>query len=211
MEKMPEIEYPENGDSAFKEITVYKKRMALLNWIEPRDLDQAIALACHESADFLLDNVSGKVLWGHPDRFFFPICFLYRHSFELLLKQVIQYGIWMGGLDEGKLSPKPLYGHDLKALWDVVKPIVKDLNPKGDAHVLRAAEHILMEFHDYDPTGHAFRYSFNKEGKPSLKDDNRERRIDIDNFQRVAKKLYNFLEGVLSQIQDHWEHRNEWP
>ena len=89
--------------------------------------------------------------------------FLYRHSVELLFKELI----WMSNylLGRGKTYPKC---HNLTKLWKMLKSnAISLLNsdfPMKEKEV-QSIEVVLGEFAKYDPKSDSFRYPFDKKMK----------------------------------------------
>ena len=114
-----------------------------------------------ESANALIEiTVSDS---SKLDVYIYSAVFLYRHSVELLLKELI----WMSNylLDRGKTFPKH---HRLMELWQTLKSnaisLLKSDFPMNKKQV-QYIETILEEFMKYDPESDSFRYPFDKKMK----------------------------------------------
>jgi hypothetical protein len=210
-----EPDYPEKGDRAFVEVDEYKKRMAVLHWIEPRVLDGMMAEAARDCAQLLTDNLCGDHLWGNPDRYFYTICFLYRHSYELLLKDILKKSISLNLITLSEFD-KVKKRHELDRLWTLARPaILKIIEFEGDIENqtarLEAAGEIITDYHNIDPTGYCFRYAYDNNGNVAIDEDIRKKRVDIDVFRQSSDRLYNFLDMMngfwsilIDQQNDNW-------
>ena len=102
------------------------------------------------------------------DVYVYSAVFLYRHSVELLLKELI----WMSNfiLGRGKTFPKK---HELMVLWRSLKNNAKSLLtsdfPLNDEEV-QYVETTLEEIIKYDPESDAFRYPLDKKMQRPLSD-----------------------------------------
>ena len=104
------------------------------------------------------------------DVYVYSAVFLYRHSTELWLKELI----WMSNsiLGRGKTFPKK---HDLMVLWRILKKNATSLlesdfplNKNEDQYVETTIEEIMK----YDPESVAFRYPLDKKKQRPLSDVN---------------------------------------
>ena len=131
------------------------------------------------------------------DVYIYSAVFLYRHSVELLLKELI----WMSNylLDRGKIFPKH---HRLMELWQTLKSnaisLLKSdfpMNKKQVQHV----ETILGDVMKYDPDSVFFRYPFDKKMKRTHSDIHH---INVKNLYEQFNQLHeNF--GQLSYMIDY--------
>jgi len=114
-----------------------------------------------ESANALIEiTVSDS---SKLDVYIYSAVFLYRHSVELLLKELI----WMSNylLGRGKTFPKH---HRLMELWQALKDnatsLLKSDSPMNEKQV-QYVETTLEEVMKYDPKSDSFRYPFDKKMK----------------------------------------------
>jgi hypothetical protein len=154
-----------------------------------------IAAGFKEAADSLVASYqSGK----RTDGLLYPIAFLYRHSFELLLKAVVELGdeLHLQARDKGALIT-----HDLRRLWIEAREIIMRVWPTGGTSYLAPIESILDEFHDLDRSGDGFRYLLDRTGNPNL--EKAPETIDLDNLKRVANEAFERLDGCASTMADY--------
>jgi hypothetical protein len=142
---------------------------------------------------------SGKILIEECQRdptirefMIYPILYCYRHSLELAMKWVI----WMYGRPAGVYSGD-YRDHDLWKLWTGCKKVILHFRSDGESETLRAVEQIIRDFHDWDKSSIAFRYSDDKNSLiPKLPD----LTIDLDNIKNVMQAVANFFTGVDGQL-----------
>jgi hypothetical protein len=125
----------------------------------------------------------------------YPILFCYRHGLELAMKWIVsQYGRYADlPNDEDTLH------HDLWKLWKVCKKVILLVGSDGDSEGLRVVEQIVKDFHDFDQSSFALRYSENKNGALIALPDCR---IDLQNVRKVMAAVDNFFCGADGQL-DH--------
>jgi hypothetical protein len=190
------IPWPNKKDNPFRK-GVYSPTQVDLDWLElyrsPKDL--IISEGFKEGADKIVDNLKNGKNFGHPDKFFFPVAYLYRHAFELCLKCIIRNGIDCGIIKENKKVEDMLKGHNLHILWNKTRYVLEVRWPKGDKKTLTNAERVILKFHKLFPSGQECRYAEDVEGNPHL--ENAPKLVDLVNLKTVASNLYNFLDGCI--------------
>jgi hypothetical protein len=149
------------------------------------------------------DTLAKKVIseCDNRDTLVFPIVFLYRHYFELRLKEIIQHGSTL--IDEEVNVPKH---HDLMILWTEVKKIIKKIWPESSDKDLAHISSIMIEFVNIDKLSDAFRYPVNKSGAPTLEGINY---INIFTFLENITPVANDLEGMACGISVYEEYKSE--
>ena len=83
----------------------------------------------------------------------FPILFLCRHHIELMLKEIIGYGLYLSE----EFRPPP-GGHDLQKLWKEAKAYIRKEISDVSTDELENIEHLILEIHALDPTSEGSRY-----------------------------------------------------
>ena len=116
-----------------------------------------------QAADALLDRAVDDT--AKLDVYVYPAVFLYRHSVELALKELI----WMSNslLGMGKTFPKD---HHLLKLWQVLKKnasVLMGSDFRLMKEQVRFIETFLQEITRHDPESDAFRYPFTRKMKRS--------------------------------------------
>lgn len=142
------------------------------------------------AAEILVAHLATGDERQHPERLVYPIVFLYRHSLELCLKRLIEFG-W-------KLVGKPqaseiLASHSLVKLWRESRRILDAVNV-GDSPEIAAFEACINQLNSVDPTSQAFRYASTKDGDALLPP--KMRTIDLKNVAEVMIRLYAFLDAA---------------
>ena len=196
------IPWPSKNDIPFKE-GFYGPTQAHLDLFNSFYKDSMIADAFKEAADKIVDNLETGDNLEHPDKFFFPIAYLYRHAFELGLKCIIQEGIDLNVIAADDNVKKMLNEHNLHKLWNKARYVLEDVWPDGDKETLINAERVILQFHKLDRSGQAFRYAKDISGELHL--ENAPKLIDLVNLKEVASNLYSFLDtcaGGLSNVRD---------
>jgi hypothetical protein len=131
------------------------------------------------------------------DVYVYSAVFLYRHSVELWLKELI----WMSNyiLGRGKTFPKM---HNLMDLWRPLKSnatslLTSDfpLNKKEVQYV----ETTIEEINKYDPESYAFRYPFNKKMVRTHPNVNH---VNVKALYERFNQLHEYL-GRISYMVDH--------
>ena len=138
---------------------------------------------------------------GHPDQLFYPIAYLARHHFELMMKHlIIQASILVPPtVTAADLS----HTHSLVSLWNKLRPMLEKLWPGGPQEELDAVESVLQEFHRLDPAGMAFRYDSDQKGQKyvgSLPDI-----VDLESLWLAVRDVAALFQGCSAAIQDMLE------
>jgi hypothetical protein len=134
------------------------------------------------------------------DTLIYPILFLYRHHFELVLKETLWKAQVLLDIDS-----EPDLHHNILKLWQRFKPIVHTL-PGGDNQEskerIREGQEILQWFCRVDKDSEAFRYPRDRRGKHSVPG------IRILNLEKIREKceaLANFLAGCRCAVDEHFD------
>ena len=133
----------------------------------------------------------------------FPILFLCRHHIELMLKEIIGYGLY---LNEEVRTPPGI--HDLQNLWKEAKPYIRKeiLNIARDE--LEHVEQLILEIHALDPTSEGSRYPVIKKRTQNGRNSSfawDSPHINLDELGDKLKTIGEFLHKVanfLSVAQD---------
>lgn len=186
-----DIKYPEVGDRLFIEgdISEYSLSFSMFAG-KPSLYYKSYKKAADIIVKHILEDKSNK-----DGALLYPVAFLYKHSIELLLKQIAYDGkAVLGG------EKKELFGHDLKKLWGICRPILEEIWPDAESVELEATEETINTFCDVDPYSTAFRYHIDKNGNKSLK--NIDSPICIINLSEIVNKTYNLLDSCRVGIDD---------
>ena len=124
----------------------------------------------------------------------YPVCFLYRHYIELMLKGLITLGNQL----RDRTSDYPKH-HRIRDLWNTCRPLVESACPEGDPADTQTVEKCILELASLDPSGEAFRYSEDKGGNPSL---NKATQFSLANMRDVMNRLSGFLGGSYDYMHE---------
>jgi hypothetical protein len=158
-----------------------------LDWLEDYT-SYAMADAFKEVADTTVEKCRESP--RHPDRYFYPVAYLYRHHLELVLKNLIELG---HQLDEEPKCKSNAQGHNLQALWADAIEVINVVFPNDDRSELAAAAAVVDELHRADPDGQSFRYYRNKNGVVNLTV--LPRVLSLEQLRDGIQKLSAFLSG----------------
>ena len=118
-----------------------------------------------------------------------PALHNYRHAIELGLKwTLITYG---RAFDVD--CPDVHTTHSLKVLWEPFQRLLDAISQPEEQEANRAAERVVMAFHEWDKQGDAFRYAMRRDGRPIPL---RDHHIDLVQLRDVTEGFENFLGGV---------------
>ena len=117
----------------------------------------------------------------------YPVCFLYRHYIELMLKGLISLRNQL----RDRMADYPKH-HNIRELWGVCRPLLEYACPQGDPGDTQSVENCILELASLDPSGEAFRYSEDKSGNPSFE---KATHLNLANMRDVMRRLSAFLGG----------------
>jgi len=132
------------------------------------------------------------------DLYIYPYCYLIRHFIEVRLKEIIDEGAKILGIDVNPTKGK----HDLSILWKSAQTTLKEVwKGQTEPNEARIVEDIINELHSVDQMSDNFRYPIDKSGKPTLKG------ISIINFKQLVEvfvhvRLYfNSITDGLAEVK----------
>jgi len=163
------------------------------------------AAAFKLAAEMIIDKHQDATGGGHNDELLLPVCYLYRHSLELKLKDLIQLGVVLGFFNR-KVLPDIWKEHSLAKLWTKVKSFLDHQFPNEDRSPLLATEAVVHEFHRADPSGQKFRYE--RDGKGKQFEHALPEFIGLGPLRMTMEGVFNFLEGCEGMLRDalsNWE------
>lgn len=119
-----EIRWPKKGDLPFVP-GGFEPTSLQLEWLGFMANDELISLGFREAADAVVAHLESCANPGHPDHFFFPVTYLYRHGLELAMKALLRDGASAGLIEvDGDL----LADHNLHRLWNKVRKLLQQLH-----------------------------------------------------------------------------------
>ena len=204
--KKGNFRWPRKGDNPFPAnvFTPRSRTWVNLEWLKRSFDDSSFAQAFKEAGDIIIKQLSKKGNRPYPDMLFMPIAYLYRHSLELQLKQIIKLGTDLGVVEDNKKLRDTLSCHNLQRLWNCVKQAIDELDSESSStEDFSSAEQIIQRFHSIDISGQALRYPKGlSENKPVA---NLPRFVELKHLQKVYDGLFNLLTGIecyLMQMQN---------
>ena len=168
-----------------------------LDWMRNHcNADGALAYYYSRAADKIIEHRLSLPQSNSDDGLFMPVTFLYRHSIELRLKELIIFFISTGELAKSSKLEKLLQGsHSLSKLWIRIEPVIRKLAPDKDDPAADHVSSFIERLDACDPGGTSMRYSRSLNG--SLSSDLFPDRVDLVKLRDSVKKVSNFLEGSL--------------
>jgi hypothetical protein len=203
--------WPQKGDNPFlvKAREPNSPTWAALDWLAAplKISDSFLARAFKEAGDKIIKDLARSNTREHGEKFFHPIAFLYRHSLELKMKEVVRLGIELELIPCDEKASAILKDHNLHQLWNLAKKAIKAFWPKGPEDEINNAEKIILAFHEIDSAGQALRYTKDNSGKSYL--DNLPESVHLTHVRDVFEAIFNFLNGCELGLSDAIDRRNE--
>ena len=210
MDSKFKIRWPSRGDNPFpvNAKSPNSPTWCSLDWMANFRIDDSSYAEAFKGAG---DKIIGELARGedtaHPDIYFFPIVFLYRHCLELKMKSIIRLGVNLKFISQDENLLKVLGSHNLHSMWNKVKEAITKYWPDGPEDELQSAERIILDFHRIDNTGQNLRYSENKEGAKTIKQ--MPPSVQLLNLKDVFEKIYNFFDGCEEGFENERQTKNE--
>lgn len=166
------------------------------------------AHAYQQAANSLVEVFRGKPYYSDAEAC--PIVFLYRHSIELYLKEIVLWGAGLVHLQTGDaLDVDGLFRrHEFELLLPHVKRVFEVagwLNSREAAPkygTFAEIESVIMEFDKIDPQSFAFRYPIDKKGDAPLPEQFHFNVVKLgEEMDQLLRMLYGASTGVYEQFQ----------
>lgn len=158
---------------------------------DPRNDFGVFAEGYFHAASKLAEDLLSRT--GFPDFDAYPVVFLYRHSLELYLKNVIyKSALLMAFKRLDDIDAKLYNNHDLIMLSGKATVILRRLFPH-DEGLQRFSDTVLRvssEFSDIDANSFAYRYPIDRQGNPST------RPHQVVNLETLSRTMNDLLEGL---------------
>ena len=187
--------WPQKGDRLFTQGPSWEKTVQISTWGEGL---LTYALGYKSAADHLIENFEHL---DYRDFVVYPICYLYRHYVELILKGLIV----QCQIGEGKSGNFPT-NHDVLALWKQFREHIEQIQPDVD-DANETVERSIREFVKHDPCSDSFRYPIRRDGTPTLEGLTL---IDLQNLQTVMGRISGLLEGSYDYLDDLNQNIDNW-
>jgi hypothetical protein len=176
-----------------------------LDWMKDYFGTDGVLSACFaQAADRIIENRLSKPQSNSDDGLFMPVAYLYRHSIELNIKELIRFFISTGDLKESKnLRDLLQRSHSLSKLWSRIEQLLRGLaNNEADS----ATDHVasfLSRLDACDPGGTSMRYSRSHNGSSSS--DLYPDRVNLVMLRDSVRSVNNFLRGSLDYVSSRHE------
>ncbi len=196
---MSELPWPKKGDKLFSNDGEGEFfHLGSIMWHNP-----GYSRAFKEAADTLIESYQASLNRFHNDELFFPVAYLYRHSLELKLKEIVQIGVALRVLTRKEVE-KAMEKHNLAKLWTRARKPIEDCWPDGDKTPLKAVEAVINELHQADRSGQAFRYESDKGGMLHRHPDLPEH-IKITSLKQTMDAVYTFLDACYDGLYEGYD------
>jgi hypothetical protein len=180
------------------------RRNVQVHWLR-NETPYAMTEAFKEAGDYIVEKALASPM--HPDRYFYPILFLYRHYLELQLKNLIALGHRLLGTAPTEQHKKALSKHFLDSLWEQAKELIAKTWPDEDSSQLTPIEEAITAFHEIDRTGEASRYHKDKGGNVLLAD--APTHISLEHLRGVMDRVYRSLSGCECAFREYLAQKAE--
>lgn len=148
------IRWPKKGDRPFIPGNPMSPTWASIRWLSALDINDSIfSMAFKEAGDKIVKEIFRDEDGIPADIYFMPVAYLYRHSLELKLKEIIRLGCDLALLEREKKLLSVLKNHSLHPLWNYVRKIIEKHWPNDETSDLDKAWLIIQEFHKIDKDG----------------------------------------------------------
>ena len=168
--------------------------------------DVVLAHYYAEAADSIVERRLNLPQSNSADGLFMPVAYLYRHSIELHLKELIKFFLRVGELSDSKGLQNLLQrSHGLHKLWSRIEPLIRGLaySPKDPAASNVAS--FLKELDSCDPSGTSMRYARSSDGT-TVSSATFPARIDLVKLRESVKAVNNFLGGSLDYASSLYDY-----
>jgi len=126
----------------------------------------------------------------------YPIIFLYRHCFELYLKNIIYKAVALGQLKNIKnIDDRLTNNHNIKSLAGQVSHILRKLFPE-DSSMQEFSDDVTTianELSEIDPSSFSYRYPIDKMGNKSTK---LKQTVNLNAFHSTMQKILEDCECI---------------
>lgn len=146
------------------------------------------AVGFKSAADKIIEGID---MDRNPDVYFFPVAYLYRHYLELTLKNIVDIGRKAGAIT---VPQEQLRTHNLHELWNLARKLIGGVSSEEDMMAIDAIQSVILEFHQLDERGDAFRYSTDNRGNRHLI--NAPEWISLATLKNTMDAVANFLEAA---------------
>jgi hypothetical protein len=147
------------------------------------------------------DTVVQNLLGSDKQVLVFPVCYLYRHYLELMIK-----GLTL--LANVILSKEAVYSthHKLMDLWAVCRPMLEKAMPQCSSEGFSSVGKCVEGFASFDFEGEFFRYPENRSRGPWQQS---VERINLQGMRDAVSNAAELLDSYYLEMNSILEHRAE--
>lgn len=152
-----------------------------------------------DSGDYIRDIIFQDK--KENQKLFLPMCYLYRNSVELLLKEILIQDV---NIDyERAMRIITRKKHSVLGIWNTIKSEIEKCSPSDEDTTVSIVETYIKKLQNIDSCSDKFRYPVDKRLKNNF---NKPEKYDIKNMALCFKELITFLECVDGELSE----RREW-
>ena len=140
------------------------------------------------AADALVEQ-SGQLTLGERNSILYPVLFLYRHYFELVIKYIILVGQKLR-----RERPQVRRRHCVVAYWGECKRVIRERKVPVTPKTLDRIGRLASELDALDPSSDRFRYPIDRDGSFPYPDERR--RFNLEEFARAVSPVAAALEQI---------------
>jgi hypothetical protein len=146
------------------------------------------------AAKSLYDKLVSQNEYGDYEGY--PIVFLYRHAFELNLKNIIYWAVRLTKFKKSKQIDEKLYTHHLlkelsKTSGEILNVLFKD--DLALKNVIKNIKEIANDFTNIDPNSFSYRYPIDIKGNYSTK---KHQVLNLTSLTNAMEDLLNAIEAI---------------
>jgi len=176
----------------------------VMNWTGTPALEvDLIAEEYFEAAKALVSRCEKR---GHNDLAAYPILSLYRHALELFLKSLLILGYRFSGLTCDIKTAEALKEHPLVPLLNGVGRLLTALGNSGRFRLSqlnkKTFRDAIQELDKIDRFGQAFRYTFQKNGAPTVEQNFT---FSLYNVSEVLDPILEALSNACLDLREHYK------
>lgn len=168
-----------------------------------RDTFRIHVSAFHEGAGILAEIIQQNI--AEKQHLFMPMCYLYRNSIELALKQIIFEQCTFERKQQQALSIMNDKKHSVQGLWNSVKKQIKHSITLSDEDKELIDKHVTI-LHKLDLKADTFRYPVSISLEPHFKSD---KTMDIQNTTLFFEQFHMLLDFVYTMVDQSNEYLAE--
>jgi hypothetical protein len=136
------------------------------------------------------------------ENLFMPMCYLFRNSIELSIKQLLFEECSFSTQEALKIFNKKK--HSIQSLWNAIKNEIEEhANAPEDDTTIEDVSKYIKQLHSVDASADRFRYPTNKHMNLHFK---KKKKLDLTNVCDFFLELASFISAATDMISAH----NEW-